>query len=94
MGPPSGPCQIIFFNQKPGIQLGFDANPGDYKGLIDEGDYFRYSFSNENQKQSKIRETNESIIFEFERMFNGLNFKEELSKFTDNQIIKTKNWLK
>ena len=94
MGPPSGPCQIIFFNQKPGIQLGFDANPDDYKGLIDEGDYFRYSFSNENQKQSKTRETNESIIFEFERMFNGLNFKEELSKFTDNQIIKTKNWLK
>jgi hypothetical protein len=94
MGPPSGPLQVGFFNSKPYHQFGFDASPSDYKGLIDEGDYFRYSFSNKNQKVSKIRETNVSIIFEFERMYKGLNFKEELKKYTDNQGIKSKNWLK
>lgn len=94
MGPPSGPLQVGFFNSKPYHQFGFDASPTDYKGLIDVGDYFRYSFSNKNQKVSKIRETNESIIFEFERMYKGLNFKEELKKYADNQGIKSKNWLK
>lgn len=94
MGPPSGPLQVGFFNSKPYHQFGFDASPTDYKGLIDEGDYFRYSFSNKNQKVSKIRETNESIIFEFERMYNGLNFKEELNKYADNHCVKSKNWLK
>ncbi len=89
MGVPSGPFSIAWFNVKPYRMFKFEVDSlKRYKGIIHDGDFFRFSFSNSNQCMTTMPETVELLQTEFKDIWGAI----QQCNYQENYLISTKNY--
>ena len=69
MGPSSGPATIAQFNRKPYCMFSWDLNSRLLKGLARDGQRHRFVFSTPLQSWMSEKETTDTLIAEFERIW-------------------------
>jgi hypothetical protein len=69
MGAASGPGTIAQFNRKPYCIFAWKINPALFRGVTRNGHRYRFSFATDLQSWLVDRETPESLVAEFERMW-------------------------
>jgi hypothetical protein len=82
MGASSGPISMAIFNDKPYLMVNWDADPRDYRGLVEDGDFLRFCFAGPLQRLTKERETTSLLLREFAEMWAsiGLSHRTESAK--------------
>lgn len=96
MGASSGPFSMAWFGDKPYLMFNWDADPKDYKCLIEDDGFYRFIFSTPFQRMTKEPETTELLIKEFSASWDSIDHsKYKINDYLTSNIQKeTLTWLR